>query len=272
MAKTGNLHRIARRFVIQAALVLLVPVVASASTLLDSMTLRLGFTPQASINNNSYDGPLFDAFSPFSAFVAPELYQINSFTGHPTGSTLEFTLLSNAAFFDGHAVAGLGDNFGVLSNTNVFTSVLNSTVVSVGASASIQQAAGEELTLALLSPVSLFSSIDANNADSSAHLLGLKVVQNGQVTLSNMALYNHAPFTVNLLAGDVLLFWEDLLSYPTLAPYLGVMTSDFDFNDFVVIVRQTPNQQVPEPATVLLLGGGLASLLRSRRRSLKQKI
>lgn len=258
-----------KKLICHIAVLTLLPFAASAATLLDSLSVRVGFTPPGSINSGSYDPLQYDAFAPFAAFVAPELYQINSFTGHPNGSTLQFTLLSNASFFDGRQVAGLGDNFGVLSSGNVFTSLLNSTLVSVGATASIQQAAGETLTLALQSPIHSLplTSIDGNNPDGQAHLLGMRVVQDGQVTMgSTSAFYTFSPFTVNLLAGDLLLFWEDLLLMPTLAPYLGMIAGDFDYNDFVVLVRQIPNTPVPEPTTALLLGSGAIGWYRIRRR------
>lgn len=231
---------------------------SSATSLQNAISPRANFT-LGDVDLNSYDGPGYDAFKPFSNFTDSTISSVSSFSGSQGGgSQVEFFMLSEVAYYDGR-VPGLGNNFGVLNSSGDFVSVFGPNA-NVGASNSLLQGDDEEFTFALNSPEGDFSSIDKDNGDKAAHILAMRVTKAGEVNIPNANLLGIL-HTFNLQVGDVVLFLEDLF-------YTGNMLqnglpSDFDYNDMVVVVRSQP---IPEPATMFLLGAGLAVFGRKRAR------
>lgn len=247
-------------------LCLVLPICAHAVPLGDSLSVRPAVQSIiGKVDTVSYDGPGYNAFSPFAGGVnSQDVYKVDSFTGHDRGSHLEVFLLSEIAAFDGNHDPSIANQFGVLNSNGDFISLINSAVDDPLASASITQAPGEELTLALKSPEGLFSSIDADNPDKAMHILAKKVESDREIEVPSTTLQSTDPLKFSLLAGDIILFIEDMLIAGN-EPLLGVpSTSDFDYNDMVVVVRQV---EVPEPATVLLFGPILFGLRRLKRKS-----
>lgn len=236
-----------------------------ASTLSGSLNSRGAFVfPSGNPNASSYDGPGRDTMSAFLPFTSSTLLQVSNFTGHAQGSKLEAFMLSEMACFDGH-MAGLANNFGVVNQSNTFTSLINTQNVDPLAVGSLDQTASDNLTFALQSPEGLFYSVDSRNTDGGvAHMLALQVTTSGTVNLPNTNLSGgNGPLAFNLLAGDVILFIEDMKTSGNIASGMVPFASDFDYNDMVIVIRQSANE-IPEPATCLLLGSALFGY---RRRS-----
>ena len=244
--------------ILLALLAALLPSSVSATSLGDAGSIRdqffLGDTTQT-----SYDGPNYDSFAPFSGFTSGGFLQYSSLNGGAQGTTLQFFLLSEAAYYDGAVLPGSANSFGFLDGNNNFNSVIAGTDV-LGTMAEVNLGAGEQLTFALDSPEGLFSSIDSDNADNAAHMLGLTAIKDGQISIPNANLQG-GMLTFNLLAGDHILFIEDLLASGNLLQ--GGLPSDFDYNDMVVIIREQP---VPEPATYAMMILALTMLYFAKRR------
>jgi hypothetical protein len=233
---------------------------ALATSLESSLTVEAGFSV-AGVNSTSYDTANFNAFSPFTGFISSEIYSVGSFTSGPLGSNLEFFMLSEAAFYDGNHIAGKANNFGVKNAQGDFISLLDSAVADPGSSGNAVQGVGEEWTFVLRSPESDFSSKEVDNADSRKHIIARRVEKDGQIVINNPDLKGlTGPLVFNLLAGDYILFMEDLLAGTN---SLFSLNGDFDYNDMVVVVRQS---DIPEPGSLLLMSLGLAGLGAVRRK------
>lgn len=238
---------------------------ASAVTLENAYDSRGSFVfPLGDVSTSSYDGAEFNAFTSFSAFTSPDLVKLNSFTGQPFGSQLEVTLLSESAAFAGTLFPTFANKFGVLDTSGTFNTILDSQTATSGSSAIYTQGASESLTFALQSPEGTFSSIDLSNADGQAHILGKVVDKAGTFTINPTSLFGTPPLVFNFQVGDIILFIEDMRASGNVTNFIVPGIWDADFNDMVVIIRQTA---LPEPATVvLMIFGMLATLVYQKKR------
>lgn len=239
---------------------------ASAVTLSEATSIRSGFQfPLGDPTSTSYDGPHYDAFAPFQGIFTSQVLSLSSFSGQVGGSTLEAFILSESAYFDGEANPSLANNFGVVDSQGNFTSIVNSAFARPGDGGSIQQGEDQLFTVALQSPEALFSANEKDNPDGQVHFIAREVEVDSEVKITPVSLSDKGPLTFQLFAGDVVLFIEDMLAANNLnlsvVPFLG----DFDYNDLVVVLRQSAN--IPEPASMLLLASALLGGTRLRRRS-----
>lgn len=264
-----------RKFAVGALAVVVTTsaVPADAATFYDFASSRGSFSVSG-VDGVSYDGRGFDAFTPFAGFTSNEVLRFSSFSGVSEtvsgisggGSRIDFFLLSEVCYYDGNHVPGLGDEVGIVDQaTGNFTPVLGA-LTNPGDSASIIVGQNETVSLALQSPEGLFTSVDADNPDGAAHLLGLQVTKAGTITIPNANLWGLS-LTFELLVGDIIVFNEDLL---TIGNFLqGGLPSDFDYNDVVYVIRHTA---VPEPSTYLLLALALATIAYFKRREANQLV
>ena len=223
--------------------------------------IRTGFSVSG-VDNVSYDGLGYDAFKAFASITSTDILQINSFTGGLSDTMLQAFMLSEVAYFDGSS--GYANKFGVLNEAGEFSTLLDSGAAGPGSLGELMQSADSKFTFALQSPEGLFSSIDAANPDKAAHFLVKEVVRDAVLQINPVDRNGGDPVTFSFLAGDLILFVEDMLAAGN-TQYLGIpVASDFDYNDMVVVVRRA---QIPEPSTFVLLASGLLAcrFRRSRR-------
>lgn len=208
------------------------------------------------VNDRSYDPADFNAFAPFGGLVnTADALVLDAFSGSSLGSEVSITLLAEAA---GYADR---NEFGIVNGEGVFETLLTG-ADTIGDTGSTTVGPEDSYKFALNSPEGQFTTSSTDNPDAANHITALEVTTAGTVTIENATL-SGASFTFDLLVGDLLLFIEDkeLLSSD---PSVG-LPSDFDYNDMVVVVRET---DIPEPASALLFGLGAAGLgLRRRARA-----
>lgn len=237
-------------------LVLLAPGPARATSLvinnlIEATAVRENFA-LGDVDGRSYDGPGHHAFTLFQDFASSDLLQIGSFQGAPAGTSLELTVVTALGGYSSGTM-GVVNEFGFLDSSDEFSAVFNFDEHSLGSSTVYEQSAGEELTFALNSPESIFSSIDQDNVDGAAHILATSVHQGGRITIDEADMFgNSISFDVQI--GDMILFIEDMMAHGNSMDFVAD-AGDFDYNDLVVVVRATDS--VPEPGSLLLLFGAL---------------
>lgn len=84
------------------------------------------------------------------------------------------------------------------------------------------------------------------------------------MTINKPRLAGGESISFQLFQGDIILFMEDMKAFGNgLASGLVPFNSDYDYNDMVVVVRQS---EIPEPTTMALLGSALGGLILRRRK------
>jgi hypothetical protein len=177
-------------------------------------------------------------------------YDVNSFTGHAGGSKLDLTLISEYSAYSS------GNRFGVVDGANTFTEFFSGSATT-GATASLNQSAAQQFTFSLINAVGQqFYSVASMNSDKARHLIAFVATSTGTLNIpQSSTLGTTAPISIPVTPGMLAFFVEDL-------PWTGPGSSDIDFNDLVGVVKQT---QVPEPATMLLLGSSAFFAIRRKR-------
>lgn len=223
---------------------------ASASSIFlssSNITLSLG-----NIDIRSYDGPGFNNVGTFAGNQTI-FQEYSSFDGGVSGTDYDMFFLSSVADYRNQ------NTFGLLNEQNQFETSINGSS-SLGTKVSYKQKTNQKLKFGFQSPESLFFSKASDNKDGRSHILSLVATTNAVLTIPKADKMGNS-ITFNLLAGDILCFIEDLLSDSN---YNGNKGSDFDYNDFLTVVRAKP-AEVPEPGTLCLLGLGLIAVLRRHR-------
>jgi PEP-CTERM motif len=252
--------------VVALGLVFLQTTSVDAVTISQALGVRSDFAASLTgVDERSYDAPSFNGINPFSSFTDGNFYQLESFNGGASGSTLTFYLLAEFACFDGRNPA-LANRFGVLDSSKNFTTVIDSATADPISSGAIAQSSGQEYTLALQSPQNTFSSDDQQNPGLTPQLVVMQVNKPGVINLDRGTTRTDTPIAFSLLSGDLLVFMEDLVisnnnTFGGMVPSVG----DLDYNDMIVVVRSAANP-VPEPSSLLLLAAGSLGLLKTRRK------
>jgi PEP-CTERM motif len=228
----------------------------------DATVLR----PDFIVNNaRSYDGPDFNFIRAVSSFTTGQAFSLSEFTGLAGSvSRLEVHLVAEAACFDGR-LAGKANKFGVVDDNGAFINILDSATAKAGDSNFIVQNATDNFLFALQSPEALFVANDSENADKSAHIIGMRVDKDGILNLPSTDTRGGAPLQFQLFAGDIVLFIEDMMASGNRATSSIPNLADFDYNDMVVVVRNS-STAVPEPSTMALLSCGLFGLKFRRKK------
>lgn len=225
---------------------------AFASSLINSGSTR-DFFSLGDNDGRSYDGLGFDAVSPLqSGNSSLEFLQLGSFTAGQIPQNLEFYVFSEVAAFADQNEIGVVDSQG-----NFIAAGGNQTP---GGQASLVQDTGEEFTIAVRTPQTVFTTVDSDNEDGAAHILAVQIQENMSVEIPRTCL-TCGSMTFDVQMGDIILLVEDMLASGNTNPLVPDV-GDFDYNDMVVLVRQT---NVPEPGSMALLLVGASGLLMRKR-------
>ncbi len=235
-------YKIAKRSLGLGLLTVLFPVFGHSIGLNEAMVVRENVAFSAQIDARSFDGMGFDILSEFDGFTSGDLFQISPFLPAGGRSTIETTLLSEVCGFCGQN-PNYTDSFGYLDQSGDFVSILDGGPAQAGDSASVEFEGDDEIVLAVRTPQTVLSAIDADNEDQSAHILGAKVETAGTVNLENADLFG-ASLAFDLQVGDILVFVEDLLATGNTIPFVP-RAGDFDFNDMVFVMREIALESDP---------------------------
>ncbi len=214
-------------------------------------TLSLG-----NIDMRTYDGPGFNTINKVFPAQPSNFLEIGSFNGGTNGVEYEMYFLSSVAFYKDQ------NEFGLMNDNGDFVSSVKGSSA-LGSKATYSQGSNENLKFAFKSPESTFYTQAAKNADGQVHMLGIQFTQDGLLTIPSADLHGgYTEFFVNA-STDTLFFMEDMMLNSNFQLNNG---TDNDYNDFVVLVRAKA-KEVPEPATLLLLGAGSLMAFHRRRQA-----
>lgn len=244
------------KFKISSALLFISAVISLASTSafagpIFSSTSAI-FPALGNLETKSYDGPGFNGVGHVGAVSTLNFLELSNFDATPTGVDYEMYFLSSVAAYKDQ------NEFGLMNDKGDFVSSVKGSSA-LGSKSTYSQAPSENLKFAFRSPESTFFSDPTENADGALHMLALQASKDALVTIPQADLQGNS-MAFNLLAGDFVFFLEDMLST---SGFRGLPGADFDFNDFLVVVR-AKRAEVPEPATLFLLtSAGLLFIRRS---------
>lgn len=213
------------------------------AALIDHLEIRPEWSfPKGDPTFSTWDAPNHNIFSHLAPYVSSEFYQLNSLTLRPGES------VSATHFYE---LGSYRNTMGVVDSSGFVPLASSHGTIPFDFSYFNTNTHNDTVTFALNSPEGIFYSVDKLNHNGSPQMIAQVVVNAGTLTLTSANWAGNQSVTIELQNGDVVLYSEDI----------KLVNSDGDYNDFVIVLRETPIEEVPEPSTVLLFLAGCSLLL-----------